>query len=114
MAESAFVLFFWLLVGHSIADYSLQTDWLEKHKQRSAWAHLPAPQRINWVFPLTAHASIHAGAVAFATGSIALGLAELAAHWLIDFAKGEGRFGFALDQSLHILCKLAWVAILFV
>ncbi|HAY45204.1 MAG TPA: DUF3307 domain-containing protein [Gammaproteobacteria bacterium] len=114
MAESAYVLFFWLLVGHSIADYGLQTDWLEKHKQRSAWAHLPVAQRINWIFPLTAHASIHAGAVAFATGSITLGLAELSAHWLIDFAKGEGKFGFALDQFLHILCKLAWVAILFV
>ena len=114
MAESASVLFFWLLVGHSIADYGLQTDWLERHKQRSAWAHLPASQRINWIIPLTAHASIHAGAVALATGSIALGMVELIAHWLIDLAKGEGWFGFAPDQALHILCKLAWVAILFV
>ncbi|MDG2087708.1 MAG: hypothetical protein P8J68_03110 [Arenicellaceae bacterium] len=52
--------------------------------------HLPALQRINWTIPLTAHASIHAGAVAFAIGSIALGLVELTAHWLINLSKGEG------------------------
>jgi hypothetical protein len=52
--------------------------------------HLPALQRINWIISLTAHASIHAGAVAFAILSIALGLVELTAHWLIDLAKREG------------------------
>jgi hypothetical protein len=114
MVESASVLFFWLFVGHSIADYGLQTDWLEKHKQRSAWSALPGVQRFSWVIPLTAHSAIHAGAVVFATGSIALGLAELGAHWLIDLAKGEGWFGFITDQLLHVLCKVAWVAILFI
>ncbi|MCI0354597.1 MAG: NAD(P)H-dependent oxidoreductase, partial [Acidobacteria bacterium] len=57
---------------------------------------------------LSAHAFIHGGAVAFVTQNLGLGLAETAAHWVIDYGKGERWYGFHTDQFLHILCKMAW------
>ena len=99
------------MVGHAVADFALQTDWLERFKYRKAWAGMPG-QRHYWVVPMTAHGLIHGGAVALATGSVVLGLAELVAHWIIDFGKGEGYYGFVPDQLLHLLCKLLWVFIL--
>jgi hypothetical protein len=56
------------LVGHAVADYPLQGDFLA------------------WTQALAAHALIHAGAVALATGSAALGVPEFACHAAIDYA----------------------------
>jgi hypothetical protein len=91
-----------LLVAHWVADYPLQGDFLAKAKQSG-------PLRL---YHLVAHAGIHGGAVALATGSLWLGLAEWAAHTVIDELKVRGLTSFALDQALHIGCKLVWLAIL--
>jgi hypothetical protein len=111
---------FWLLVAHSLCDYPLQGDYLSVAKRRGSGLETP------WWIALTAHALIHAGAVALVTGSILLGLAELIAHWSIDFAKCEGWFtpdwpfewtmaaqrrAFTIDQALHVACKIVWAAI---
>jgi hypothetical protein len=93
---------FWLLVAHSLCDYPLQGEYLAAAKRRDS--KLPTP----WWIALTAHGFIHAGAVAFVTGSIALGLLELALHWAIDYMKCDGRFGFTTDQALHVGCKILW------
>lgn len=100
-------LFFALLVGHALADYPLQGDFLARAKNRKQ----PIPG-VPWWQALTAHAAIHGGAVWLVTGRIELALAELACHWLIDSAKCEGRISFNTDQALHILCKVVWVAMI--
>lgn len=101
-------LLFLLLVWHALADYPLQGDFLAKAKNRMA----PIPG-VPWYQALGAHALIHAGGVALLTGSLALGVAELVAHFLIDDAKCRGRIGFNADQGLHFACKVlwAWVAV---
>lgn len=114
-------LFFWLLVGHALADYPLQGDFLARAKARKG---IPS---VAWPIALGAHSIIHAGAVALITGSIALGLAEFAIHCLIDYAKCEGwlvavwtparddrahRDAFIIDQALHVACKIVWAVLL--
>lgn len=101
-------LFFWLLVGHAVADYALQSPWMAAAKNR----HTPEGQGI-WKWVLFMHAAIHGGMVAYATGYVWLGVAEIAAHMWIDHAKNEGRLGqgpnaHMRDQYLHIMCKLVW------
>lgn len=119
-------LLFWLLVAHSLCDYPLQGEYLAAAKRRNSGHSTP------WWIALTAHSLIHAGAVALITGSIALGLAEFVAHWIIDYLKCDGwltglclrwakRYpagwrergmyrAFVTDQGLHVACKLAWAA----
>lgn len=106
------VSFFWLLVGHALADFPLQGDFIARGKNRHVKpTYIPpgqTPQTI-WPYCLSAHALIHAGFVAAITGSFALGLAELVLHWLIDFAKCESWTGIHSDQALHVACKILWV-----
>jgi hypothetical protein len=98
---------FLLLFCHALADYPLQGDFLAQGKNR----HTPVG-KVMWPHCLTAHAFIHGGFVYLVTGCVWLGIAEVVAHWLIDFAKCERWFGINLDQTLHILCKICWVTIL--
>jgi hypothetical protein len=100
------MMLFWLLVGHALADYPLQGDFLAKAKNRSA-----PIAGVPWWQALSAHALIHGGMVAAITGSVWLGVAETVAHWLIDDVKCRGRIGFNADQGLHVACKLLWIAI---
>lgn len=97
-------LLFWLLFWHALADYPLQGDFLAKAKNPEA----PLPGT-PWWQALLAHSAIHAGGVAFFTGSIILGLLELIAHALIDYSKCRGWITFNFDQTLHVLCKMLWV-----
>ena len=99
---------FLLLVWHALADYPLQGDFLARAKSRAA----PIPG-VPWFQALGAHSLIHAGGVAWITGSLWLGLAELVAHALIDDAKCNGRLSFNADQAAHVVCKVWWVVILF-
>lgn len=95
-----------LIVGHALADYPLQGDFLSRAKNRTApLAGVP------WWQALTAHAVIHAGTVGIITGSVGLGLAEGVVHWLTDDLKCRGRISFNTDQAIHIGCKVAWAAI---
>lgn len=104
-----FALFFALLIGHAIADYPLQGDFLAKAKN-------PANpiDGIPWWIAMSMHCLIHAGAVWFITGNIFLGLAELGLHFLIDWLKCEYFIEFGLDQFLHISCKVMWAVLFFV
>lgn len=107
---------FKLLVGHAIADFALQTDWIAKNKNRHAIpaGYNPAlhgPMQSVWPYVLSAHALIHGGAVYFATGSVMLGVLETASHWLIDFGKCERWYGIHTDQFAHIGLKFVWAAL---
>ncbi len=94
-----------LIAAHALCDYPLQGDFLAKAKNRTA----PIPG-VPWWQALGAHAAIHGGAVGLITGVWWLGLLEAAAHCLIDDAKCRGRLTFNQDQTLHIVCKVVWVA----
>lgn len=102
------VFFFWLAVGHALADFPLQGDFLASAKRRKN----PNGAHGFWFFALSAHALIHAGMVAAVTGSLILGAGEFICHWLIDCAKCEGKIGMVTDQVLHFTCKIVWAAIM--
>ena len=106
------VLLFAFLIGHALADFPLQGDFLAIGKERhgnlekltgTAW---PKGMRL---YCLTMHSLIHAGAVWFISGSVLLGAAELVLHWLIDLAKSSRLTSFYVDQLLHVLCKIGYV-----
>jgi hypothetical protein len=84
-----------MIVGHLVADGPMQPQALSLAKGH------------DWRAKLL-HAAIHGGAVALATRSVTLGLAETAAHATIDHAKRSGHLTTRQDQTLHILCKIAW------
>ena len=101
--------FFLLLCGHALADFVLQPAEMgygknrKERAKRSLSPHFPA-----WQYWLSAHALIHGGAVYLITGQLVYGLIETASHWLIDFAKCEGKISMHVDQVLHILLKLSY------
>lgn len=108
LIEDPVSLFFAFLVVHTLADFPLQGDYLARQKVRKT-----ATCRTDWLMALSAHSIIHAGGVWLLTGSLAFGVTEFALHWLIDLAKGEGKFGVVTDQALHLLCKLSYVLVIF-
>ncbi|MEM7602270.1 MAG: DUF3307 domain-containing protein [Verrucomicrobiota bacterium] len=114
---SAFALLFALVIGHALADFPLQGDFLSRGKNRNGTPPQLADGKANpsdlWVYLMTAHCLIHAGFVWVITGIFAFALAEFVLHWIIDALKCEGRTSFAMDQWLHILTKVAFVVILY-
>lgn len=97
-----FQVFFWLMVGHAVADCILNSATLSNDKNRHVRPHL-------WLQAMTAHCLTNAGAVALATGSVRIGVNEFVAHFVIDSAKCEGWIGPRTDQCLHFACKVLWV-----
>lgn len=101
--------FFLLLIGHALADYPLQGDFIGKYKSHRVPSPLAGTGITIWPHLLTAHSLIHAGAVFVVTGSFVLSLIEFAAHWIIDFTKSAGRINYHQDQGLHVLCKFGYM-----
>lgn len=98
---------FWLIALHFIADFHLQSDFVVRSK-------VPGSTPV-WPWVMTAHSALHGAMVAFVLGPM-FGLAEFAAHWLIDHAKtqgrlGKGHVGFVIDQFLHIALKGVWLGL---
>ena len=103
-------MIFWLFVSHAICDFTFQTESMARGKNRHRKTEPPpgATYQPSWGYWLTAHALIHGGGVALATGRIDLGIAESVCHWLIDFCKCENFYGIHTDQFLHCFCKIIW------
>ena len=97
---------FLLLVGHALADYPLQGDFLAKAKNEKA----PIPG-VPWWQAMSAHCLIHSGAVYLITGSMILAGLEFIVHFLTDRAKCFGWIGFNADQAIHVACKVLWAFI---
>ncbi|WP_234826128.1 DUF3307 domain-containing protein [Agrobacterium pusense] len=96
--EAMLMLALVLLGAHWLCDYPLQGQFLSDAKAAG-------PMRF---YHLVAHAGIHGAAVAIVTGNVFLGLAEWVVHTAIDELKVSGKTTFALDQALHIICKVFW------
>lgn len=102
-------LLFWLLVGHAVADYALQSEAMARGKNRaylSTSPHVPP-----WWIWLGSHSMIHGGAVALVLGDWRFGVAEAVCHSLIDFGKCEGKYGIKVDQAAHVACKVLWLVL---
>lgn len=99
-----------MLIGHAVADYPLQGDWLSKAKNHTLTL---VPGEAIWPGALASHALIQAGAVWLVTQSWMLMAFEFFAHAAIDHAKCSGRLTYNQDQALHVVCKMAWAGLLF-
>jgi len=91
-------LFATLLLGHLIADFPLQTDWVVQLKKR----HFTG---------LALHAGIHVGVTALLIRDpfyhwpilVILGLAHFATDWLkLRFTTHSQAPGFLIDQAAHL------------
>lgn len=94
-----------LAMGHCLADYPLQTDRMAREKCPGCGV------TIDWRWWLTAHGGVHGFVVALITGIPALGLAEWLLHSGIDYGKCRRYYSLAVDQGLHLLCKLLWAVL---
>lgn len=101
------VLFALFIFGHMIADYPLQGAYLAAAKNRFA-----PLQGTPWYQAMAAHSIIHGGIVGLISGSLILACLETVIHSLIDDQKCAGRYGFNIDQALHIMCKFIWALII--
>ena len=112
---NALVLLWALILGHALADFPLQGTFLavgkDRHADLAAATGIPKWPKGIWIYCLTIHSMIQAGAVWLITGSVILSLVEFVLHWLIDLAKNEKYTGFYGDQGLHILCKVFYAAL---
>lgn len=99
--------FFLLMVGHCLADFPLQGDFLAKAKD-----HTTELGKEWWMIALPAHAIIHGGMVFFATHSLYCGILEIGNHTIIDYYKCSKRIDIWQDQLLHLSCKFAYMALL--
>jgi hypothetical protein len=115
-------LFIFLLGGHYLADFGLQSRHMAEMKGRvfieTAGFH-----------NLTAHAAIHGLLTGLITQSLAAALVVAVTHWIIDFGKASelltdkfphtkgarrhgqkhGLYGLDIDQCLHIVILLGVV-----
>ena len=106
---------FLLFAAHALMDYPLQGEFLSNCKNRHFLLQRQDPTRPVSIWPIcmTAHCLLHAVMVWAVTGCFVLCLVELALHWIIDFAKCEKWTTFHQDQGLHLLSKIAYVAVIF-
>jgi len=102
-----FELFFLLCIGHAVADYAMQNDFIATAKN-----HTTDLGRVFWKWVLPSHGLMHALPVYVVTGSFVLAVAEFVCHSVIDYLKCDGKIGFNTDQLLHIGCKVLWVVLL--
>ena len=103
-------LFFWMICGHAIADYCLQTDWIARGK---SWINNPDGKMGEpWWRIMAAHALCHGGITGLLTGWVVIGVVETVLHYAIDCAKVRGDINGHVDQALHALCKLIYAMIL--
>jgi hypothetical protein len=100
------MMLFLLVVGHALADYPLQGDFLANGKNRNT-----AIGAIFWPHALFAHSVIHGGFVAIITGSVFLGILETAIHAVTDWLKCENKISLRTDQAIHFACKVAWAVL---
>ena len=107
-------LFFQFLVGHALGDYVFQRDIMATSKSRHAKIHETASSGFpGWYYWLSSHALVHGGLVFLISGSWVLGVIETLLHFVIDFSKCEHWISLNVDQLLHILCKIAYIFVIY-
>jgi len=105
-------LLFWLIVGHCLADYPLQGDFLARAKNHKTPVLAANGQPFPWQLALAAHALIHGGMVALITRSIAAGVTETVLHLWCDYETSDGRNSYWGDQCIHLVHKIVYVLLI--
>jgi hypothetical protein len=91
---------------HFLCDFGLQSDRMAREKCPGC------DDTLFWGWWMVSHASIHGLGVALLTDRPGLGLAEAVLHAGIDRMKCAGLYNLAVDQTLHLACKVLWVSLL--
>ena len=99
---------FYLLCGHALFDWQLQSDTMVQRKKRKPF--ILHPDSEPWWWWMTAHSLIVSIPVTLVTGHWLTGLAYAASHWVVDCLKSEDIISSATDQLLHIMV-LAWIGV---
>jgi hypothetical protein len=95
-------ILFWLLFAHALMDWTgLQGDFLAQAKNPNTAIGAPI-----WGWGLVWHSLLHAGAVAYVTGSLGWAAFEFVGHAITDHLKNTGRISFHTDQSIHVAMKV--------
>jgi hypothetical protein len=102
---------FWLIAAHFVIDYPLQGDTTAKQKNPNC--DNPLSVHVPWYYWMTAHAIMHAAAVAYITKNPIATLCEFVAHFVIDYQKCKGHISIHTDQILHVSCKLLYCYYMF-
>jgi hypothetical protein len=97
-----------LFFGHAIADFGLQNDFVARGKNPTIVTFRDSLGEHAWVWIMLAHCLIHSGFVLFITHSVTLTVAEIVLHFIIDYNKCVGRYGFSTDQLFHYTCKVCY------
>jgi len=88
-------------MAHALTDYAIQPEQMVASKN---------PRRNSqWGYWMVAHAMIEGGAVWLITQSMGCAVAEVTAHFFIDWAKCEKLCDEHVDQILHLGCKAMYV-----
>lgn len=75
---------------------------------------------VPWYYWMMAHALVHGGTVGVIIKwwgfsqdtAIVFGVLETVIHFIIDTGKCEKLYGIAVDQALHVICKILWCLLL--
>lgn len=102
-------MLFWFVCAHFICDYCWQSDTVAREKSPSSTTELQ--RQVPWYYWMMGHASMHGVAVALITKHVWLGIAEVLAHFVIDYGKCRKRYNIHHDQIFHLVCKLVWASI---
>ena len=110
LAPSLWTALFFLLAGHALADYSLQSDSMARGKNRNS---VLAPGLVSkyaprWFHWMAAHALIHGMVVGLIIDPV-FGVIETVLHFCIDCGKCDDMYGINVDQTLHIGCKVGYI-----
>lgn len=97
--------FLFLIIGHYVSDFALQSDFMAKFK--NPFIENPLG-KYAWIHIMTAHCAVQAGAVLLITGRWELAVGEFIVHFATDYLKCAGKIGLGFDQTIHIACKVAW------
>ena len=102
-------ILYWLLIGHALADYALQSDSMINRKNPK-WViqdvRIVRSPYGPWWWTMLAHSAINGAFVSLLTGNIAYGMVETVLHFLLDWAKCLGKINAMEDQAGHILSKV--------
>lgn len=105
---AVFELVFMLVAVHCLCDYSLQNDFIAHAKNNNT-----ALGKLYWKWVLPGHGLIHGLGVYIVTGSIVFGIIETILHTLVDHWKNQNYITFNTDQTIHIVIKLWYVAVIY-
>ncbi len=98
---------FAFVAAHFAVDYPLQGDTTAREKNPNSTTALQ--EAVPWFYWMTAHALMHAAAVALITGSVWFTAIEFVLHFALDYAKCEGWISIHTDQAGHLLTKGVFV-----